>query len=65
MTLKKLMMVGICLSFFVVSSNAQEINKQIAYNKSTTESALEIITNNNHITAFEELYDTWAELAEE
>lgn len=59
MTLKKLMMVGICLSFFVVSSNAQEINKQIAYNKSTAESALEIITNNNHITAFEELYDTW------
>lgn len=59
MTLKKLMMVGICLSFFVVSSNAQEINKQMAYNKSTAESALKIITNNNHITAFEELYDTW------
>ena len=59
MTLKKLMMVGICLSFFVVSSNAQENNRQIAYNKSTTKSTTEIITNNNHITAFEELYDTW------
>ena len=43
MTFKKLGMVGICLSFFVTLCNAQGNNKQIAYNKSTKESAMEII----------------------
>ena len=59
MTFKKLGMVGICLSFFVISCNAQGNNKQIAYNKSAKESAMEIIVKNNNITAFEELYDDW------
>ena len=59
MTFKKLMTVSICLFFFATLTTAQENKRQIAYNKSTTKSAMEIVTKNTTITAFEELYDDW------
>lgn len=59
MTFKKLFTISICLSFFVGLCKAQENKEQIAYNKSTTESAMEIIMEHMETSAFTELYETW------
>ena len=61
MTLRKLTMVGICLSFFVLTCSAQKNNNQIAYNdKSMLEkNAKEVIMEYMETSPFAELYDNW------
>lgn len=61
MTLKKLTLVGICLSFFVTLCNAQKNSEQIAYNTKSilTKSPIMVIMEHMETSPFIELYDTW------
>lgn len=59
MTLTRLM-IGFCLSFFVILSKAQEIDNQLAYSKPITlKNTTELILEHIEESPFLELYDTW------
>ena len=59
MTLTRLM-IGFCLSFFVILSKAQETGNQLAYSKPITlKNTTELILEHIKESPFSELYDTW------